>query len=126
MGKHLKTAVKLRILELLSLGATKIFLKLAEEGEVVGRGAIYGVLKKWDTHKTIGDLPPPPRPRLDVTNEVLDFIDLEMERDDELSARNLQKNVNSKFNVNFSISKVALLRRKLGWLAEKTRYCQLV
>ena len=126
MGKHLKIHVRARILELHDLGPTNIIKQMAAEGHVVGKNAIYGIFKKWDEHQMIGDMPQPPRPRKDVTSEMLDFIDEQMETNDELTSSALEKNIEARFGVSFSTSKVKDLRRKLGWIGEKTRYCQLV
>ena len=37
----------------------------------------------------------------------------------------MQLNIKAAFGEEFSVSKVKELCKKLGWLAEKTRYCQL-
>ena len=128
MGKHLTTDSRLRIVQLtkLKFTPTQIERKMAEEGVSITRTTVYNILKKWNLHGTVATLALPPRKRKGVTNEILDFIDNQMENDDELTAKNLQLRINQHFGESFSISKVKDLRRKLGWLASKTRYCQLV
>ena len=49
-----------------------------------------------------------------------------MESNNELTGFVLTRDINKEFNVSFSMSKVRRLRRSLGWLARKTKYCQLV
>ena len=56
----------------------------------------------------------------------MDFIDKCMEENDELTAPYLMEKVNDKFKVNFSLSKIKRLRKKLGWRADATRYCQMI
>lgn len=118
----------MRIIELrnLNFNPTDTVRKMTAEGYLVTRTSVYSILKKWDKHKSVRNLPPPPRPKKGVTNELLDFIDKQMEKNDELTGQSLQKYILDEFNESFSVSKVKDLRKKLGWLADKTRYCQLV
>lgn len=130
MGR-LTTAQRMRIITLRRhrnppLGVTEIVQQLASEDVVITKKAVYNLLKKYDKHKSVSDLPPPPRPRKNVTNEVLDFIDEQMEGNDETTSEDLQKNISRRFGVNYSRWKVKDLRRKLGWISDRTRYCQLV
>jgi transposase len=67
-----------------------------------------------------------PKGPKDVTNEICDFIDHEMERNDELTSVPLTNSVNERFSLKFSAAKVKRLRKSLGWMSTKTRYCQLV
>ena len=128
-GRHLTNQGKLRIIELRDAGfnPTKTVTKMKSEGvQGLTRKTVYRILKKWDDHETIGNLPDPLKERKNVTHDVCDFIDMEMEKNDELSAKELTRLVNDRFSVTFSQSKVKDLRRKLGWLCTKTQYCQLV
>ena len=63
---------------------------------------------------------------VDVTDEVLDFVDEQMEKNDELTANRLRSLINEKFSITFSTSKVRRIRKKLGWMATGTKYCQLI
>ena len=49
-----------------------------------------------------------------------------MEKNNELTGVELQRILNQRFNEQFSVSKVKDLRRKLGWVGNRTRYFQLV
>ena len=48
-----------------------------------------------------------------------------MTKNDELTGKDLQFDIKAAFGEDFSVSKVKELHKKLGWLAEKTRCCQL-
>ena len=125
----LSTAYKTRIVELRTSGlsVTNTVRKMADEGvEGISRMTVYNIMKKWNELKTVAPIPHPVRERQGVTLELLDFIDKEMEKDDELTSVTLQRRISKQFSVEFSVSKVKDLRKKLGWLAEKTRYCQMV
>ena len=41
-----------------SLGVTEIVKKLATEGITITRAAVYAILKKYNDHKTVSELPP--------------------------------------------------------------------
>jgi hypothetical protein len=49
--------------------------------------------------------------------DVLDFIDAQMESNDELTSPRLQQLIETNFGLKFSCSKIKRLRRKLGRLA---------
>ena len=118
----------MKIVRLRSSGVsvTNIVRQIAEDDITVTRKAIYDLCKKWEKHKTVANLPPPPKPRKGVTKEILDFIDRKMETNDELSAKSLKEMLAAEFEEDFSLSKIKDLRKKLGWVADKTRYCQMV
>ena len=93
----------------------------------MSRLSIYKLLEKWKTARRVADLPrSTPSYGENVTLEVLNFIDKEMYDDDHLSTPVLMEKVNDKFDVNFSVSKIKLIRKKLGWRADTTGYCQLI
>ena len=128
MGKHLPDWVRSKIVSLNQSGVnvTNIVRVIGADDITVTRTTVYNIIKKWEKHQTIATLPPPPKPRKGVTNEILDFIDRQMELDDELTAKTLSNRIYEEFEERFSICKVKDLRKRLGWLAEKTRYCQMV
>ena len=125
MGKHLPEWVKIKIVRLHRSGVSPpeiVRLIEKDDGITVTRNSVYNVFKKWNEHETVKDLRPPPRPRTGVTEELLDYVDSQMASNDELSAKSLQGMIAAEFNENFSVSKIKDLRRRLGWVAEKTRY----
>ena len=57
---------------------------------------------------------------------MMNFIDAEMEKNDEMTAPQLTKRVNERFEKQFSQDKIKRLRRNLGWVSTATKYCQLI
>ena len=49
-----------------------------------------------------------------------------MEETCDLSAKKLQESIQVEFNIEISVSTVRVYRRTLGWVAGKTRYCQMI
>lgn len=56
----------------------------------------------------------------------MNFLDTEMERNDEVTAPELTGGINNRFETRFSQPKIKCLRQKLGWVCTKTKYCQLI
>ena len=56
----------------------------------------------------------------------MNFIDAEMQRNDEMTSPLLARRIYKEFGLNFSIQKVKRLRKKLGWVMTSTKYCQLI
>ena len=128
-GRHLTIERKVRIIQLRDLGhnPTSIVRTLdSEGGKGVSRTTVYRVLKKWEEHRTVGDLPQPIKPFPGITLAMCDYVNRIMEQNNETTATDLSRLVNSEFNVSFSKSKIKELRHRLGWIASKTRYCQMV
>ena len=83
-------------------------------------------LRRFQERQSLENAPIPGRPVKQVTCEVLNFVDAEMEKNDELTAPHLRKKISEKFNCDFSESKVKRIRKKLGWVQTGTKYCQLI
>ena len=64
------------------------------------------LVKKWEEHRTVGDLPQPIKPFPGITLAMCDYVDRIMEQNNETTATNLSRLVNSEFNVSFSKSKI--------------------
>ena len=56
----------------------------------------------------------------------MNFIDAEMERNDEMTSPELTRRVLLRFGTQFSQDKIRRLRQKLGWVQTGTNYCQLI
>lgn len=127
MGKLSKTQKEL-IVQLSSRGMKCMKIKKVLEGHgySVSRQTVAKLMKKYKTTGSVRDAPRSGRPTESLSNELLDFVDGEMEKNNELTAPGLQKLIESKFNVSFSLSKVKRLRYNLGWIASGTKYCQLI
>ena len=57
---------------------------------------------------------------------MVNFLDAEMERNDEMTSPELTRRVNDRFSTQFTQAKIKRHRRKLGWVCTKTKYCQLI
>ncbi len=128
-GRHLTSERKMRIVQLgeSNHNPTEVTRIMQQEGvEGLTRNTVYRILAKWRTHRTVGDIPSPIKPMQGVTNEICDFIDSVMESNDEESAPKLSRKIKDRFGVSFSESKTKELRRRLGWISTKTKYCQMV
>ena len=99
---------------------------LSDNGYSVSRQAVAKVLSKFKATGSISDLLRSGRPAENLSPELMDFVDAEMEKNNELTAPGLQKLIQAKFDCAFSLSKVKRLRQKLGWIATGTKYCQLI
>ena len=54
------------------------------------------------------------------------FVNNCMEETPDMSARVLQGKLTDEFGIQVSINSINVYRRKLGWVQEQTRYCQLI
>lgn len=82
------------------------------------RLSVRWLLRRFQERQSFANAPLPGCPKETVTPEVLNFIDAEMEKNDELTA--------PKLDIDFSESKVKRLRQKLRWVQTGTKYCQLI
>ena len=87
------------------------------------RGAF---LRHFQERQSFANAPQPGHPNENVTTEVLNFIDAEIEKNDELTEPKLGKKLQERFGIDFSESKVKRPRQKLGWVQTATKYCQLI
>ena len=99
---------------------------LGEDDCQVSRLSVRRFLRRFQERQLFVNAPQPGRPNENVTPEVLNFIDAEMEKNDELTASKLGKKLQEQSGVDFSESKVKRLRQKLGWVQTGTKYCQLI
>lgn len=99
---------------------------LAEDDCHISRLSVRRFLRRFQETQSFANAPKSGRPNENVTPEIMNFIDSEMERDDELTAPKLRKRLWQQFRVDFSESKLKRLRKKLGWVQTGTKYCQLI
>ena len=109
-----------------SRNISQIVKILGDDDCQISRLSVRRFLKRFQERQSFANAPLPGRPNENVTPEVLNFIDAEMEKNDELTAPKLGKKLQEQFGVNFSESKVKKLRQKLGWVQTGTKYCQLI
>ena len=82
---------KARVIRLRSRGKgpTEIVRLLAEDDVKVSRWSIIKFLKQYQETASLENAPRPGRPSEGVTLELMDFIDKQMERNDELTSPGL-------------------------------------
>ncbi|CAB4018731.1 Transposable element Tcb2 transposase [Paramuricea clavata] len=100
---------------------------LKKEDIVTTRQTVAKYIRRYDEPETANMQNKKPigrRPKLDP--EHLDFIDGEMEKNDELCAIDLRKLIIERFGLNVSISVLKRARKNLGWIKSGVRYCQLI
>lgn len=107
-------------------GVTEIVRILAEDDVKISRWGLIKFLKRYDERQSLENAPKTGRPVEGVSIELMNFIDAEMERNDEMTSPELTRRVNQRFEKLFSQDKVKRLRRKLGWVCTTTKYCQLI
>ena len=119
---------KARIIRLRSngKGATEIVRILAEDDIKISRWSIIRFLRRYQERQSLENASKSGRPSQGVTIELMNFIDTEMERNDELTSPELARRILLRFGLQFSQEKVRRLRRKLGWVQTGTKYCQLI
>lgn len=92
----------------------------------VGHRSVIRFLKCYQGRQSLEKAPRSGRPTGEVTLEMMNFLDTEMERNDEVTAPELTGGINNQFETRFSQPKIKRLRQKLGWVCTKTKYCQLI
>jgi len=98
--------------------------KLSEEGFRVSLSGCYYFLKKYHQTGSIFDKPRSGRPRILPQHAEQLIVDL-LRANDELTTTELLHQLQAN-GYNVSRSTVAQTRKKLGWTAKRTRYCQLI
>ena len=119
---------KTKILRLKSngKGPSEIERILAEDDVKISYWSVVRFLRRFQERKSLDNAAKSGRPPLGVTMELLNFIDAEMESNDELTSPELAKRILLCFGVQFLSQKVRRLRWKLGWVPTGTKYCQLI
>lgn len=107
-------------------GATEIVHILAEDDLKVGRWSVITFLKRYQDRQSLENAPRSGRPAREVILEMMNFLDTEMETNDEMTAPELTRGINDQIETRFSQPKIKRLRQKLDWVCTKTKYCQLI
>ena len=107
-------------------GASEIFRILVEDDIKISRWSIIRFLRQYYERQSLQNAPKSKRPSQGVTTEMMNFIDTEMERNDELTLPQLVSTILLHFRLQFSQAKIRQLRQKLGWVQAGTKYCQLI
>ena len=100
--------------------------RLLEEDISISLVSLFRLLKKYNEHGTIRDLPRPP-PITRLNREQVQYVDCCMAGNDELTARQLHALLLKEWpDLNVSLSTIKKERRNLGWVSTRPKYCQLV
>ena len=98
---------------------SQILRILESEGVKLSRVGLWKFLQRFKQNQTLSTVAP-------RRKESVPMAVLEMQKNDELTSPGLRNLIEANFGLRFSFSKVKRLRRKLGWLATGSKYCQLV
>ena len=99
---------------------------LAEDDVKVSCWSIIKFLKRYQARKSLENAPQSGHPAAEVSVEMMNFLDAEMERNDEMTAPELMRRINDRLQTLLTQVKIKHLRQKLGWVCTKTKYCQLI
>jgi len=87
---------------------------------------LFRLVKKYREHKMLLDLPRKKRCRK-LSNEMVAFLNSELEKNDELTALKLREMLKEKWpSLQVSINTIKRYRRQQGWVYTRTHYCQLI
>ena len=120
---------KIRIIVLLQQDFNLPYVAVAErlctEGHCVTRQTVSNV---WNRYLRTGSIATKflGGAKTKLTGTMSDYINKCYRKDDELSARDLQAQITSKFGASLSLSTIKRVRARLGWIKSGPRYCQLV
>ena len=122
----METRKRVVILRKKGYSVDNIRTRQAEEQIFVSKMALCALMKKYEKHVSIRNLPKPKPPHI-LNFDQVKFIDDSLAENDEMTARQLQTAVVKKWpNVKVSISTMKRMRQSLGWVATRPKYCQLV
>ena len=101
--------------------------RLVEEWIVVSERSIHKLLHKERITGLISDKERPKRSKL-LSDEQLRFMDDELVKNDELTARRLRAMLETKWPRMKSVSLTTIKRawRRLGWIKSRPKYCQMI
>lgn len=86
-------------------GATEILHILAEDDVKVSRWSVIRYIKRYQDRQSLQNAPRSDRPTGEVTLEMMNFLDTEMEWNDEMTAPELTRGINDRFETRFSHQK---------------------
>ena len=103
-----------------------IHKRLAEEDVSVSLRSLYKLCKKFRIHGHVLDLPRKAREKK-LTPEMIEMIDDEMRKNDELTAYQLRTKLKERFpSLQVSLSTIKAVRQRIGWVCTKPHYCQIL
>ena len=115
-----------RILELRRTYSVSQIQERLKEKIFISKVTIYAIIKKYRVHHTCADLPKPQCKTI-LNKDQVRFIDKAMENNDKLTGRQLHELLLEIWpDLQISISTIKRVKRMLGWVCSRPKYCQLV
>ena len=100
--------------------------KLEEEDVCITSCSLQRLVKKFQTHHIIKDLPRRKRPKK-LSEEMIALLDDMLKDDDEMTARRIWCKLTEKFgDFQVSLSNMKRVHRAKGWVCTRLHYCQLI
>ena len=118
----------LRVVTLVSNGysCSSICKRMIEEDNSISVQALCDLMKKVREKGIMVDLPRRRKQRL-ITEEMKKYIEEEMKKNDELTARGIKSLLLEKWpELEVSIPTIKRIRQEMGWVCTRPHYCQLL
>ena len=125
---RLDISTRRRILVLRGLGysVSDITKRLNEENISISRQAIFNLIKKYRETGSLLDLPRRARDRK-LREPMLQALNEALTENDELTARQARSLLTEKWpELQVSIPTIKRIRKEIGWVCTRPRYCQMV
>jgi len=110
---------RIELLHKQGLLPAEIFRSLKAEGLLVSISSVVRIIKKFKITGSVANLPRSGRPTK-MSEVTKAFIDRQMQKDDEMTSRTIQKELAKRS------STMRRSRKQLGWTLQRTGYCQLI
>jgi len=125
---RLDVATRKRVIVLHRAGYSiaAIWKRLKQEKIAVTLRSLQRLLKKFQEHHSVTDLPRKYKPRK-ITANMSKMIDSMLQDNDELTARQIRGKLEERFPfLGVSLATVKRSRRENGWVCTRPHYCQLI
>ena len=125
---RLSIEARRRIISLVSGGFSVPYIvqRLEQEKVVVSKRAVYNLVKKFRLKGVIKDLPRRRKARI-LTEEMKQFIEEELKKNDELTSSAINESLVRKWpDLKVSASTIKRVRREMDWVCTRPHYCQLL
>lgn len=101
-GKYPPKKIQLSHLNAKGKGATEIVHILAEDVVKVSRWSVIRFIKRYQDRQSLQNAPRSDHPTGEGSLEMMNFLDTEMEWNDEMTAPELTRGINDRFETRFS------------------------
>ena len=103
-----------------------IHKRFKDENISVSMRALYNLVQKHGEAGIIVDLPRRKKQRK-ITEEMMEYIEEEMRKDDELTSTGIKALLLGRWpNLQVSIPTIKRVRKEMGWVCTRPHYCQLL